>query len=197
MVGVARKVLLTLLVLGGLAAVTGAATFSAFSSQTANAGNTFAAGTVLIADNDLGDAMLSLSNAQPGSTDTSCILVTYSGSLASTVRLYGTVTGALASYLNVTVTRGDDPDPVFDDCQNFQPDNTDYIGAGNGVVYQGLLSAFPANYTGGLVDPTAGAPETWSSSESRVYRFVVTVADDNAAQGLSATASFSWEARNQ
>jgi hypothetical protein len=30
-----------------------------------------------------------------------------------------------------------------------------------------------------------------------VYRFAVTLADDNAAQGQSATASFSWEARNQ
>jgi hypothetical protein len=194
---VARKLLLTLVVLGGLAAVSGAATYSAFSSQTANTANAFAAGTVLIADNDVGNAMLSLSNAQPGASDTSCILVTYSGSVSSTVRLYGSIAGALAPYLTLAITRGDDSTPVFDDCVGFQPDLTDYIGAGQGVVYQGALSAFPASYAAGLVDPVTGSPETWTATEARVYRFVVSVANDNNAQGQSATASFSWEARNQ
>jgi hypothetical protein len=194
---VARKLLLTLLVLGGLATVSGVATYSAFSSQTSNTGNSFAAGTVLIADNDLGSAMLSLSNAQPGATDMTCILVTYSGSLPSTVKLYGSIAGALAPYLTLTITRGTDADPVFDDCVNFQPDGTNYVGAGNGVIYQGALSAFPGSYAAGLVDPLAGSPETWTTGEARVYRFVVTLADDNGAQGQTATASFSWEARNQ
>lgn len=192
-----RKLLLTLLILGALAAVGGAATFSAFSSQTSNTGNAFSAGTVLMTDNDVGSAMLSLANAQPGASDTSCILVTYSGSLSSTVTLYGSIAGALAPYLTLTVTRGDDATPVFDDCTGFTADSTDYVGAGAGVIYQGALSAFPSSYATGLLDPTAGSPETWTASEARVYRFVVTLADDNGAQGQSATASFSWEARNQ
>jgi hypothetical protein len=90
---VARKILLTLLVMRAFGAVSGAATFSAFSSETTNAANSFAAGSVELTDNDVGAAMLSLSNAQPGATDTSCILVTYSGSLSSRVRLYGALTG--------------------------------------------------------------------------------------------------------
>jgi predicted ribosomally synthesized peptide with SipW-like signal peptide len=194
---VARKVLLTLLVLGGFLAVSGAATYSAFSSQTSNAANSFAAGTVHITDNDLAAAMLSLANAQPGASDTSCILVTYSGSLGSTVRLYGSVAGALAPYLTLTVTRGDDPSPVFDDCVGFAPDSTDYIGAGAGVIYQGALSSFPSSYASGLVDPLPASPETWTTGETHTYRFVVTLADDNGAQGQSASASFTWEARNQ
>lgn len=193
----ARKLLLTLLVLGAFGVLSGAATYSAFSSQTSNSANTFAAGTVLLTDNDLDSAMLSLANAQPGASDTSCVLVTYSGSLSSTVRLYGSIAGALAPYLTLTVTRGADGSPVFDDCTGFAPDSTDYLGAGQGVIYQGALSAFPASYAGGLVDPVPGSPETWTGPESRVYRFVVTLADDNAAQGQTATASFSWEARNQ
>lgn len=193
----ARKLLLTLLVLGGLAAVSGAATYSAFSSQTSNASNSFAAGTVHVTDNDLGVAMLSLTNAQPGASDTSCLLVTYSGSLSSTVRLYGSIAGSLADYLTLTVTRGDDPSPVFDDCVGFAADATDYIGAGAGVVYQGALSGFPSSYASGLVDPIPASPETWTSGETHTYRFVVTLADDNAAQGQNATASFTWEARNQ
>jgi predicted ribosomally synthesized peptide with SipW-like signal peptide len=194
---VARKLLLTLLVLGGLAAVGGAATYSAFSSQTTNTSNSFTAGTVQLADNDVGAAMLSLMNGQPGASDTSCIHITYSGSLSSTVRLYGAVAGALAPYLTLTVTRGDDPTPVFDDCTGFVADPADYIGSGSGVIYQGALSAFPATYALGLVDPVAASPETWTNPESHTYRFAVTLANDNAAQGQSATASFSWEARNQ
>ena len=193
----ARKILLTLLVLGALATVGGAATFSAFSSTTTNAANSFAAGTVQLTDNDLGAAMLSLSNAQPGAADTSCVLVTYSGSLSSAVTLYGSVSGALAPYLTLTITRGDDPTPDFDDCTGFTPDSTDYIGAGAGVVYQSTLSAFPASYGAGLVDPTSGSPEAWTTGETHTYRFVVSVVDDNAAQGQSASASFTWEARNQ
>jgi predicted ribosomally synthesized peptide with SipW-like signal peptide len=193
----ARKILLTLLVLGAFGVVSGAATFSAFSSQTSSSANSFSAGTVQLTDNDLDVAMLSLSNAQPGATDTSCILVTYSGSLSSTVRLYGAVAGALAPYLTLTVTRGDDPTPVFDDCNGFVADSTDYVGAGAGVVYQGALSAFPASYAAGLVDPLAASPETWTTGETHTYRFVVSLADDNGAQGLSATAAFTWEARNQ
>jgi hypothetical protein len=194
---VARKVLLTLLVLGAFGAVSGAATFSAFSGQTFSTGNSFAAGTVHLADNDAGGAMLSLSNAQPGATDASCILVTYSGSLSSTVRLYGAVAGALAPYLTLTITRGDDPTPVFDDCNGFVADSTNYIGAGVGVVYQGALSAFPTTNAAGLVDPLAASPETWTTGETHTYRFAVSLADDNGAQGQSATASFTWEAKNQ
>jgi predicted ribosomally synthesized peptide with SipW-like signal peptide len=194
---VARRLRLTALVLGGLLAVAGTATFSAFSSQTSNSGNSFAAGTVHLTDNDAGTAMLALTNAQPGATDTSCIVLTYSGTLDSTVRLYGAVAGALGPYLTLTVTRGTDSSPSFDSCTNFTADATDYIGSGNGVVYQGLLSAFPSTYAAGLVDPTSGSPETWTSPEAHSYRFVVTLANDNAAQGLSTTAAFTWEARNQ
>jgi predicted ribosomally synthesized peptide with SipW-like signal peptide len=194
---VARRLLLTALVLGGLVAVAGTATFSAFSSQTSSSGNSFAAGTVQLTDNDAGTAMLAMTNAQPGDSDTSCILLTYSGTLDSTVRLYGAVAGALGPYLTLTVTRGTDSSPSFDSCTNFSADATDYIGSGNGVVYQGLLSAFPSTYATGLVDPTSGSPETWTSSEAHSYRFVVTLANDNGAQGQSATAAFTWEARNQ
>jgi hypothetical protein len=194
---VARKILLTLLVMGAFGAVSGAATFSAFSSETTNAANSFAAGSVELTDNDVGAAMLSLSDAQPGATDTSCILVTYSGSLSSRVRLYGALTGTLAPYLTLTVTRGDDPTPAFDDCNGFVPDSTNYVGAGPGVVYQGALSAFPSTYAAGIVDPLAASPEAWTTGETHTYHFAVSLADDNGAQGLTSTAAFTWEARNQ
>jgi hypothetical protein len=194
---IALKLALTLALMTVVGGVAGFGTWSAFSSTTQNTGNTFAAGTVIIGDNDGGTTpMLSFANASPGTTDTSCVTVTYTGSLASSVRLYGTTSGTgLDQYLNLVVTRGSGA-AGFDDCTGFTPDPTDLIGAGNGVIYSGTLQGFPDNYGAALVDPVAGSPESWTNPESHQYRFVVTVADNNAAQGLDASQSFTWEARN-
>jgi hypothetical protein len=185
-----------LMVVLGLVAAATTVSYSAFSQSTASPGNSFAAGTVAVSDNDVGAAMLSLSSAQPGNSDTSCIRVLYSGSLDATLGLYATVSGSLASYLTLTVTRGTDASPSFDSCNSFTADTTDYLGSGSGVIYSGLLSAFPTSYSAGIVDPLAATPETWTTSETHSYRFTVTLNNDPAAQGSSATASFIWEARN-
>lgn len=191
-----RRSVLTMLVIGVAGLLAGAGSYAVFTATTGNTGNSFTSGTVAIQDNDANTAMLALANAKPGDADTSCIRIEYTGSLDSTVRLYGSVSGSLASYLTLTVTRGTDSSPSFDSCASFTPDATNYIGAGNGVVYSGPLSSFPASYAAGIVDPTSGSPETWSQSEAHSYRFVVTLQDDNAAQGLTGNASFTWEARN-
>jgi len=187
-----RRVVLSGLVVGLVALVAGAGTYAAFSTTTGNVGNAFAAGTVRISDNDAGSSMLSLTGADQLDSTSGCIAVTYSGTLDADVHLYGNVSGALAPYLTLTVTRGTDPAPSFSGCAGFTPDGADYIGAGPGVIYQGNLSAYPATYGGGIVDP-----DTWSTSEQQVYRFTVTVQNDAAAEGLSSNASFTWEARNQ
>jgi hypothetical protein len=191
-----RRLLASLALLLAVGLAVGAGTYSAFFSSPENGGNAFAAGTVYISDNDAGVAMLSLVNAVPTNSDTSCLKVTYAGSLPSTVRLYGTTSGALAPYLTLVVTRGTNTAPSFDSCTGFTADSTNYIGAGNGIVYSGVLSAYP---TAGspLIEPTAGAPETWTTSEVHSYRFVITLANNVAAQGQSASATFTWDARNQ
>jgi hypothetical protein len=81
-------------------------------------------------------------------------------------------------------------------CAGFNADATDYIGAGAGVIYDGTLQGFPDSYAAAVVDPVTGSPEVWTSGESHTYRFFVEVQDNNAAQGLNATQSFTWEARN-
>ena len=181
-------------------AVAAGGSAAAFTATTSNANNSIQAGSVSIGDNDSpGAAMLSLSNARPGATDSGCIKVTYSGSLASTVRLYATTTGTgLAQYVDLKVTRGTTTD-AFDTCTNFVPDSTNYISQGAGVIYSGTLQSFPANYTSGLVDPLSATPESWTTSEVHAYKFEVTLQSSapNAAQGLTANSSFSWEARNQ
>ena len=83
-----RKLLLTALTVTVVGSIVAFGTFSAFSSSTENPGNEFAAGSVAIDDNDLGTAIYNVSNQKPGDFKESCIKVTYTGSLASNVRLY-------------------------------------------------------------------------------------------------------------
>jgi hypothetical protein len=177
------------LVLSGV--VTGG-TQAALSGSTDNTGNTFSAGTVVLGDNDAGNALLNVANARPGVAVSQCIQLQYSGSLTASVRMYGTMTGALTSYVKVTVTRGTDPTPAFSGCGSFVADTTNYSGLGAGVLYTGTLAAFPSSYASGVVDPLA----SWAPGQKPSYQFTVELLDNNAAQGLSAGATFSWEARS-
>jgi hypothetical protein len=191
-----RKLLASLLVCGLAAVAVAAATWSSFSATTANPSNSFSAGTVAISDNDAG-ATLSASSMSPGSSTSGCIQVTYTGSLASTVHQYASTTGSLAQYLNLTITRGTQSSPSFPSCTGFTADSTNYVGAGAGVVYDGTLSGFASTYTdysSGLVDP-----QTWNTNGAHVYKFTIVLPGGapSAAQGLSSTATFTWEAQNQ
>ena len=178
-------------------------TWSLFTSTRDTGSNSFATGTVIIGDNDASAAILAISGGMPGDFDEGCITITYSGTLPATVKLYGTQTAAstpsLAQYLDLRITRGTfSSAPSFDACSTFTPDATDYLGAGNGVIYDGTLANFDTTHTGfgnGLTDPSASA-EVWTASESHVYKVRVTVQNNNAAAGLNATQTFSWEAQN-
>jgi len=72
---VRRRSVLALVVLALAGAAGGAQTWAAFSATSANVGNSSAAGTVALADNDSGTAMLSLSAARPGDSDSACVTV--------------------------------------------------------------------------------------------------------------------------
>jgi predicted ribosomally synthesized peptide with SipW-like signal peptide len=183
-----------------VAATAGGVTWAAFKATTTNSGNQIRSGTVALADNDNGSAVLALSAAEPGASDSGCIEVTFNGSLASNVKLYGTTSGTgLDPYLELKVTRGTytPSNPGFDSCTNFQPDATDYIGSGAGVVYDGTLQGYPDDYAGGIVDPPAGGAESWTNGEIHVYKLEVSLRHNLAAQGLNATQQFTWEARSQ
>jgi predicted ribosomally synthesized peptide with SipW-like signal peptide len=183
-----------MVVLGLVGVVAGVGTWSAFSATTANTGNSFAAGTVTLADNDSGAMFVNLTGLKPGDSYTNCIRVDYTGSLAANVKLYGTTGGTgLDPYLNMTITRG--TAGAWNTCAGWTADSTNYIGAGAGVIYSGTLAAFADTWAAGLTDaPTA--TESWTNPESHYYRIQITVADDNAAQNLTATQTFTWEARN-
>lgn len=191
-----RRLLVTLVVVGLVGTVGGWATFSAFSSTTSNSGNTFAAGTVAIEDNDAEAVMYNVSNQKPGDTLTRCIKVTYTGSLDSTVKLYASAVGAVGTYITLTVTPGTSTS-AFPDCSGFTADA--------GALYSGTLKGFAdihTSYANGLADNPGTVATKWATSDVVAYQFVLTLQDDNAANGgataLSTGAhSFTWEAHNQ
>jgi predicted ribosomally synthesized peptide with SipW-like signal peptide len=190
------KVLRTLLLLGVVACIAGAGVFSAFSSQTENPGNTITTGTVLIEDNDGGTALYSMAVAKPGESKTSCIKVTYKGTLPSTVKLFTASTiGALGPYVNLKVEAGTQTSSTFPSCTEFTP-------AASPTVYEGTLSAFAtehATYATGITTNPAGATK-WETDNSVVYRFTATLSSSapNSAQGATTGShAFTWEAQNQ
>jgi len=186
-----RKVMLTLLVVGGVASLAGFGVFSAFSSTTTNPGNSFAAGSVNIADNDAGTALYNVANKKPGDTASGCIKVTYTGSLPATVKLYRSAfaggTG-LDTYLDVNVTRG----------TGTNADCSDFAAAGSGSsVYTGTLSTFNTSFASGIALSNGSGAAAWSQNDAVTYKFTVSLQDNNAANGLvSGVHSFVWEAQN-
>lgn len=159
-------------------------TQGAFSASTENSTSAFATGTVVITDDDLGAALFTLSDMKPGVNYVRCIELTYSGSMTpATIKSYGTATGALAPYLDVTIEMGTTGD--FNDCISFTGTST--------LFATDTLSNFAGNhtnFTNGMLVFTAPANPT-----SRTLRYLINVQDNNAAQGLSATATFQYEAQ--
>jgi hypothetical protein len=174
-------------VVGGILLSTGVmwqASSAAFTATTSNAVNNWAAGTVSLADDDNTTAMFNASNLRPGSTGTKCIRLTYSGSLSTSVKLYGTsVTGALAPHLDLVVEEGDGG--TFADCTGF---------VASGTAYSGTLANFGATRTNFATGVGSFAPT--GNGQTRTYRFTYTVnaATPDSAQGATASGGFTWEA---
>ena len=164
------------------------ASSAAFFDTTENSGNTWSAGTVILTDDDPGSAMFTVTNMSPLVPVIECIVVTYSGTmLPSDVNLYGVSGGTgLDAYLDVIVEEG--TGGIFGDCSD---------GAGfsatSTIFATNTLNNFATNHTN--FANGVGAWNPAANPESRVYRFTVTLQDNNLAQGLNATATFTWEAQ--
>jgi predicted ribosomally synthesized peptide with SipW-like signal peptide len=190
--GTSRKVLLSLLVVGLLGGVAVMGTLSAFSSTTSNTDNSFAAGTVILSDNDSGGVLYNVSNQKPGVNTVKCIELTYTGSLDADVKLYTPSTVNVSSqYINLTIEKGTSDSSTFPNCGTFTAEST---------IFNGTLASFAAarnSYANGIL-AFPGAQTAWAPNDTLVYRFTLSVQDDNAAQGASSGLhTFTWEARNQ
>lgn len=203
------KSALIVFLIGVIASVVGLATWSAFSSTTSNAGNQFQTGSVTLTDNDSGSAMFNMTGAGPNDTVSKCITVSYTGTLTSNVRLYGAATAGngLDSYLDLKVTRGtfSGATPANMACtdgagSNFVADSVTYSGGNgagaNGVLFNTRMNNYPTTWAAGIADAPGGTPEPWTNPENHVYRFDVTVADDNNAANKTHTQTFTWEAQD-
>jgi len=186
-------VLIPILVVGARA------TYAAFSATTSNSGNSFGAGSVTLTDNDSGNAMYSVTGMMPGDSSQFCITVSYSGSLTSNVRLYASTSGSLGTYLNMTVTQGGGT-PITTNNASFNAACTNFTADTSGSqIYSGTLSNFSSTYTNystGLSLTNISGSTTWAQNDFRAYKFVISLNNDNNAQGLSGTATFTWEADN-
>jgi hypothetical protein len=184
------KLLASVALVGLLLAGVAAVVQSAFTSTVRNSGNTFEAGSIALTGSvDKATAFFDLHGLKPGVVTSKCIKVSYTstGSLASTVRLYGITSGALAPYLHLKLTRGSFPStpPAGGACTGFTP-------AAGAALFDGTLAAFPDTYSTGLADTDT----SWSDGESAVYKIDVDVSDTDAAQGGTASHEFVFEARN-
>jgi hypothetical protein len=185
-----KSLLRTLLIIGAASAAAVFGTFSAFSATTDNAGNQLSTGDVALSDNDSNGALYFKTNAEPGESFSQCIKVTFTGSMASDVRLYTSAVGALGDYVNLTITTGT---TTGAGCTGFSADP-------GGPLYTGELDEFAADNSGwanGLPDLPEGA-SSWTNGSAVAYKFDVTIQDDPGAEGKDTNAhTFTWEAQNQ
>jgi predicted ribosomally synthesized peptide with SipW-like signal peptide len=195
----ARKALLTVLVVGLAGILVGFGTFSAFSSTTSNSGNNFSAGTVFIDDNDGGaSVMYNVTNKKPLDSVQSCIKVTYSGSLDATVKLYASaIPAGVGDYITLNIIPGTGANAFGPACTGFSATGADLNG---GATLKAFADAHSGWNNGLAVNPPSVTK--WVATDAVVYKFVLTLQDNNAANG-GATAlstgnhSFTWEAQNQ
>ena len=91
----------------------------------------------------------------------------------------------LEAYLDLTVERGDG------DCAAFGTSTAVWTNGTDGDL--GVFLATATDYASGVDNwqPTGGLPD-----DTVPYRFTVTLQDNNAAQGLTTTVTFTWEAQN-
>jgi hypothetical protein len=186
-----------------------AASYSAFTATTSNAADNWSVGSVVLADDDSGAAMftsgtvgtgqVSGAGLKPGQSVQNCIKVTYTGSLASTVKVYASsvseVNGSggtgLLSYLHTKIEEG--TAGAFG-CTGFSGATTIWDTSTHGGVASDLLGVFPTTYATG----PSSALASWTTGSFRVYRFTMTLdaSTPDTSQGATATATFNWQAQN-
>jgi hypothetical protein len=168
--------------------------YAAFSSSTVNPSNSFGSGSVVLGDDDSGTAMFTPTLLKPLDTGTKCIVVTSTGTLASTVELYATsysTTNALGSYLDMVIdegTGGSFASSGPTSCANF------VFGTN---IFTGTLASFGTTKTSFATGVGTWAP-AGTGSPTKTYRikYTLNTATPNTSQSGTAALGFTWEAQN-
>ncbi|GGJ94290.1 hypothetical protein GCM10010123_25170 [Pilimelia anulata] len=169
-------------------------TAGTFSATTSNPGIAFAMGSLSLSDNDSGVALFTVSGMAPGQTASNCIVISYTGAIASTVKLYtanynatdGAADGATAPNwlrMHIQVGTGTCGAPVgLTSVTAGAPGDTMTTVSGK--------TNFGNGYGTGWTNATGG--------DTRVFRFTYTLdsAAPNTAQSDGITTDFVWEAQS-
>jgi predicted ribosomally synthesized peptide with SipW-like signal peptide len=188
-----RKVLLTVAVLCVLVGLIALGSFAAFTATTTNTGNSISSGTVAISQHAGAATLYNVTNQKPGQSTQKCIRVTYTGSLASTVKLYVSSGITNGSLYNIQVERGSGLTTLDGtmSCAGFSSTSTAFATA--------ALGTFPTAYATGVDGKPAAA--AWNQNDSVDYRFTITQNDDPTVNAHTSALSsgshtFTWEAQN-
>lgn len=153
---------------------------AAFTAQSSNPGNAFAAGTLSLS-NSANGAIFNLSNAVPGESSTGTVDIANTGSIASAITLSRT-----------SLTNSDGANPlsgkvnlVVTDCGTFSA-GTPTCDGGDPVKYTGTLDAMSSAIPLG----------SFAAGEKHRYKFLSTfdLSAGNVYQGASSSATFRWDA---
>jgi spore coat-associated protein N len=167
------KILATIGAVGVASVAAVGGTYANFTSTpTTISNNAFTTGSLTMSRSGSG-AVFSLSPAKIGDAATGSVTITNTGNLAGVYSLSGSTTGssALGSQLNLTIYKDND-------------------GVAGSKIYDGSLSAFSSASLGTFA----------ANGDAHTYYFHASLpttgtdAGDNALQGLSASASFTWSA---
>ncbi len=160
---------------------------AAFVDQSTNVLNHATSTSVDLTDDSGGTAMFpDEKGLTPGAPVDRCIQVTYNGNIdPKPILLYSAgSSGDLAPYLQLTIEIGPATGNSFGSCSGF---------SASSVLYTGTLSGFSAAHP-----DFANGLQTWDpagAGEARTFRFELSVQNDPAASGVSATFGFTWEVR--
>jgi len=126
-------------------------------------------------------ALFELNGLVPGPVGSRCLLVQVRNGVADSVVFSSTVGGTgLAPFLDLTIEAGSAVDPST--CGGFTGTSK----------FAGTLAELGTSHG----DPTTGIAIALDSTQQTVLRFTLDLRDDNAAQGKSATARFSFDAQD-
>ena len=157
-----------------------------FTATTTNGTNNFSTGSVTLSDNDSGTALFNVTGMKPGATGSACIRVSYSGTLASSIKVYGTgetATNSLDTYLSIAIDQGTNSSSTAGACGTWTASTNYFTGNLNTIA-----STFATGY----------GSWTPSSAATQDYRITYTLSSSAPNSTMSSTASvtFTWEAQN-
>ena len=172
--------------LGALAVALGAVAVAVgsgatFSAQSANPGNSFAAGTLTMSNSKDNVAILSAGNMKPGDSTNGTVDIQNTGSMSGTFTLNRTD----LSNSDAVNPMSQKLDLVVKDCGDFGA-GTPTCDAGDPVKYSGTLDAMSSSVALG----------SYAANEKHRYQFVATFQSSagNAYQGDDTGATFQWDA---